>query len=378
MRDVLQGHVVGSQVPALVSLVSRRGETHVEAFGTDKDPVRRDSIFRIASLTKPVAAAAAMILVEECRLRLDDPVDEFLPELADRRVLKRIDGPLEDTVPANRPISTRDLLTLRLGLGYIMQPGEFPVMKAAQEMGLLVGPPMPQSMPDPDEWMRRVGTLPLMYQPGEQWMYDIGFDILGVLIARASGQPLGAFFKERIFNPLGMKDTDFYVPTEKHDRFTTTYRRDPSTGGFVVFDGREDSQWGCPGPFPSAGGGLVSTADDYLAFCQMLLDGGGEILSRPSVELMTGDRLSPGQAAAQPIFFGADRSWGFGTGIVTRRTGFPSVGTHGWTGGLGSIALTDPREKLISILLTLRTMDSPQLPKVFTDFQTSAYQAIAD
>lgn len=380
MAGVLRGHVESGEVPSLASLVSLRGETHVEAIGTEKDPVLRHSIFRIASLTKPITAAAAMILVEECRLRLDDPVDEFLPELANRRVVKRLDGPLNDTVPANRSITTRDLLTLRMGLGHIMQGGDYPVYRAAQEAGLLLGPPQPQAMPNPDEWISRVGTLPLMHQPGEGWMYDLGLDVLGVLIARAAGQPLDQFLRERLFEPLGMHDTDFYVPVEKLGRFTATYRKDPQTGDFVVYDGREESQWSRPAPFPSGAGGLVSTVDGYLAFCQMLLNKGRyadeRILSRASVELMTSDQLARGQAAAQPIFLGEDRSWGFGLGVVTRRTDYPSVGACGWTGGLGSLAIFDPAEDLTVMVFTGRMMDSPRLPKIFTDVQTQAYSAI--
>lgn len=379
MASVMRGHVDSGEVPSLVSLVSRRGETQVQAFGRRDDPVARDSIFRIASLTKPITAVAAMILVEECRLRLDDPVDEFLPELANRRVVKSLEGPLNDTVPANRSITPRDLLTLRMGLGHIMQPGCFPVYDAAHEAGLLLGPPQPQTMPDPDEWIRRVGTLPLIHQPGEVWMYDLGLDVLGVLIARVSGQPFDTFLRERVFKPLGMVDTDFWVPAEKQKQLTSTYRKDG--GNFVVYDQCENSQWSKPAPFPSGSGGLVSTVDDYLAFNQMLLNkgrhGNERIISRASVELMTSDQLERGQAAAQPIFLGENRSWGFGIGVVTHRTDFPSVGTCGWTGGLGALAIFDPAEDLTIMVFTGRMMDSPQLPKVFTDVQTLAYSAIA-
>lgn len=376
MRNVLRGHVESGEVPALVSLISRRGDTHAEVFGE----AQRDSIFRIASLTKPITAAAAMILVEECRLRLDEPVDSLLPELADRRVLKSVEGAVDDTVAANRSITTRDLLTLRMGMGHIMRPGDFPIMKAAQELGFLIGPPRPQSQPGTDEWIRRLGTLPLMYQPGETWAYDIGLDVLGVLVARASGQTFGAFLKERIFEPLGMKDTGFYVPSEKLGRFTTSYR--PDGGGLAVYDPLEGSEWGRPVPFESGSGGLVSTADDYMAFCQMLLNkgrfGGEQILSRASVELMTTDQLTAKQSSEQPIFFGDDRSWGFGMGVVTRRMDYPSVGSFGWTGGLGTLAITDPAEELVAILMTQRMMDSPVAPKAFTDFTVGTYQAIND
>src|SRR5262245_41489360 len=192
MHDVMAGHVEHDGIPGLVTLVCRRGEAHVDAIGrmalSGRAPVQRDTIFRVASMSKPVVAVAALILVEEGRLRLDDPVDALLPELANRRVLKRLDGPIEETVAAARPITLRDLLTFRLGFGLVMAPpGAYPILKALQDTGLAVGPPRPQDAPTPDEWMRRFGTLPLMHQPGDRWMYHTGSDILGVLVARAAG-----------------------------------------------------------------------------------------------------------------------------------------------------------------------------------------------
>src|SRR5436309_5931191 len=176
MHEVMVGHVDRGNVPGLVTLISRRGEVHVDAIGSTavggRDTIRRDTIFRISSMTKPVTAAATMILVEDCTLRLDEPVDRLLPELAGRRVLKRLDGPLDDTVPANRPISVRDLLTFRMGFGLVMAPpGTYPIQQAMSELLLEQGPPAPSTMPPPDEWIRRLGTLPLLHQPGEKWMY---------------------------------------------------------------------------------------------------------------------------------------------------------------------------------------------------------------
>src|SRR5438445_5003328 len=192
MHEVMAGYVERGEVPGLVTLVSRRGEVHVDVIGTqaigDSPPMRRDTIFRISSMTKPITAAATMILVEECKLRMDEPVDRWLPELAERKVLKRLDGPLDDTVPANRPITVRDLLTFRMGFGQMMAPPDaYPILKAANDLQIGMGPPQPQAMPAPDEWIRRLGALPLMHQPGERWLYNTGSDVLGVLIARASG-----------------------------------------------------------------------------------------------------------------------------------------------------------------------------------------------
>jgi CubicO group peptidase (beta-lactamase class C family) len=388
MHDVMAGYVERGEVPGLVTLVSRRGEVHVDALGKKaiggSDPVRRDTIFRIASMTKAITAAAAMILVEECKLRLDEPVDRLLPELAARKVLKRLDGPLDDTVPAKRPITVRDLLTFRLGFGIVMAPPDlYPIQKAVSEQQLGQGPPQPLAPPAPDEWMRRFGTLPLLHQPGEKWMYHTGSDVLGVLIARAAGQPLGTFFRARIFEPLGMKDTGFSVPSAKLDRLAACYSVNPGTGGLELYDAAEGGQWSRPPAFPSGGGGLVSTIDDYLAFGLMLLNKGRHgrerVLSRPSVETMTTDHLTPGQKALSGLTAGYfdSHGWGFGVSIVTRREDVAgSVGKFGWDGGLGTSWCSDPQEEMVGILLTQRAWTSPSPPDVCLDFWTSAYQAI--
>jgi CubicO group peptidase (beta-lactamase class C family) len=220
MRDVMASHVGRGEVSGLVTLVSRHGETRVDAIGTKavgggRGPMQRDTIFRIASMTKPVTAAAAMILVEECTLRLDEPVDPFPPELADRQVLRRIDGPLDDTVPALRPITVRDLLAFTMGFGLVLAPpGTYPIQDAMGEHFPGNGPPNPSTTAEPDEYMRQLGALPLVHQPGQGWMYNTGSDVLGVLIERASGQPFETFLHERIFDPLGMSDTGFSVPAD--------------------------------------------------------------------------------------------------------------------------------------------------------------------
>ncbi len=390
MHQVMAGYVERGEVPGIVTLVSRREEAHVDAIGTKalggSAPIRRDTIFRISSMTKPITAAATMILVEECKLRLDEPVDWLLPELAGRKVLKRLDGPLDDTVPANRPITVRDLLTFRMGFGIVMAPpGTYPIQKTTDELTLGQGPPAPQTPPAPDEWMRRLGILPLMHQPGERWMYNTGSDVLGVLIARASGQPLETFFRERIFEPLGMKDAGFSVPAAKLDRLATSYMVNPGTGALMVYDEAEGGQWSRPPAFPSGGGGLVSTIDDYLAFGQMMLNKGKHgrerVLSRPSVELMTTDQLTPEQKAVSglvPGYFDS-HGWGFGVSMVTRRDDVAgTVGRFGWDGGLGTSWYSDPLEDMVGILMTQRAWTSPSPPGVCRDFWTSAYQAIDD
>src|SRR5438128_6632374 len=262
MHDVMAGYVERGEVPGLVTLVSRRGEVHVDVIGTqaigDSPPMRRDTIFRISSMTKPITAAATMILVEECKLRPDEPVERLLPELAERKVLKRLDGPLDDTVPANRPITVRDLLTFRMGFGLIMGPPDvYPIQEAMAEAGLAPGPILPSHAPD--EWMKRLGSMPLLHQPGEKWMYHTGSDILGVLIARAAGQKLETFFRERLFEPLGMKDTGFSVPEGKLDRLAACYQVDARVpacgcGKLAVFDEARGGRWARPPVFESGGG----------------------------------------------------------------------------------------------------------------------------
>ena len=388
MHDVMAGYVHRGVVPGIVTLVSRRGEAHVDAIGTKAfgsgDPMQRDTIFRVASVTKPIVAAAAMILVEECTLRLDEPVDRLLPELTNRQVLRTLGSPLDDTVPANRPITLRDLLTFRLGYGAVFAPpGQYPIQQALEEAGLAPGPTLPSHAPD--ELMKRFGNLPLVHQPGEKWLYNSGSDILGVLIARASGMSLEEFLRERIFAPLGMDDTAFSVPASKLERLASSYWTNFATGEFEVFDGVDDSRWARPPVFESGAGGLVSTVDDLLAFGQMMLNQGKHenkrILSRPSVEVMTTDHLTPEQKTASDFFpdFWDSHGWGFGVSIVTRRDNLAATpGRYGWDGGYGTSWYVDPREELIGILMTQRVWDSPNPPGVLLDFWTSAYQAIDD
>ncbi len=385
MHDVMARHVEPGHVPGVITAISRRGAVHIDMIGTQAvggDPIRRDTIFRVASMTKPIVAVAALILVEECLLRLDEPVDQLLPELADRRVLKRLAGPIDETVPAQRPITLRDLLTFRMGFGQMMAPLDaYPILQVANEQRIGMGPPNPAELPAPDEWLRCLGRLPLMQQPGEAWLYHTGSDVLGVLLARTANQPLEQFLHERIFAPLGMRDTGFSVPPEKRNRLATSYRVDPPTGTLALYDAADEtSQWSRTPAFPSGGGGLVSTIDDYLAFGQILLNGGvhgnKRILSRPSVELMTADHLTPAQRAGAADFLGGNRGWGFGVSVITRRDNIAaSPGRFGWDGGLGTSWASDPHESMVGILMT-QVLGFPS--GIYDDFWTCAYQAIDD
>jgi CubicO group peptidase (beta-lactamase class C family) len=385
LHPALAAHVASGSMPGLVALVARGDELVVEAIGAqsfDGPPMKRDTIFRIASMTKMITAAATLLLVEECKLRLGDPVDSFLPELADRKVLKTPESPLDDTVPARRPITVRDLLTFTFGLGAVMEwPPKYPIQKAVDELGVAPGPWQPDF--SAEEFMKRLSGLPLIHQPGERWLYHTGSDILGVLIARASGQTLESFFQQRLFEPLGMRDTGFQVPAAKLDRLAAAYMTDPEKKALVFFDDAADSRWSRPPAFAAGGSGLVSTVDDFHAFLRMLLNKGRHgrerILARPTVELMMSDQLTDGQKQGTEIFFGGGASWGMGGAVTTRRTDlFASPGRFGWDGGYGTTAHVDPAERMISVLMTQRMMESPQPPAVFRDFWTTAYQAIDD
>lgn len=394
LREVLARHVDSGKIPGLVALVSRNGETHVEALGTmlhdSGAPMRRDTIFRMASATKPITVAAVMILLDECKLHLDDPVDTWLPELANRQVLKQADGPLDDTVPARRPITVRDLLTSTFGLGVDLTLMGSPIQNAIFEVGIY--DKGEEDLPEPDEWMRRLGTLPLSYQPGERWQYHVSNEVLGVLVARVTGQTFETFLRERILDPLGMKDTGFYVPANKIDRLPPGYILDPQTGEFIVWDKAAGGRYSQPPAFQAGGGGLLSTVDDYHAYLRMLLNQGmhgtKRILSRPAVQLMTTNRLTPEQTAVREalaknnvhLSFGQGQhgGWGFGMAVRTYRGDYASIGQFGWDGGAGTSAYADPDKQLTGILFTHVGLSTPDPAHLIHDFWTMVYQAIED
>src|SRR5438094_463529 len=295
--DVMADRVARGIIPGLVVLIEHAGAVHADVIGAravgSAEPIRRDAIFRISSMTKPITAAATMILVDEGGIRIDEAVARLLPELADRQVLRRLDGPLDDTVPAKRRIAVRDLLTFTMGFGLVFGPPDaYPIVGAMNDLELGQGLPSPATPPAPDEWMRRLGTLPLMHQPGERWMYNTGADVLGVLIARASGSPFDIFLRDRIFEPLGMKDTSFSVPADKQSRFVPSYLTDWRTGALNLYDDPTTGRWSGPPAFPSGAGGLVSPEDDYAAF-----------RTRPSRQAGKGSR--PGQSLFSSAVTGA-------------------------------------------------------------------------
>jgi CubicO group peptidase (beta-lactamase class C family) len=375
IRAVAAKQVGDGDVPGLVALVARGDEVHVEALGSltiGGPPVRRDSLFRIASTSKPITGAATLALVGEGRIDLDEPVDRLLPELAGRRVLRRIDGPLEETVPAIRPVTPRDLLTFTFGFGMdmrmFMSPTQWPIVEAAERLALsTLGPPNPDAPVDPDTWIANLGSLPLMAQPGERWLYNTGAAVLGVLLARAAGQPFPDVLRTRLFEPLGMRDTAFW--TGDTERLATAYQ--PTPHGLVVWD-EPTGRWSRPPAFPDGAAGLVSTADDLLAFARMLLGEGAPVLSAEAARAMATDQLTEDQKRNGGFgdeFF-AHRSWSFCQAVL-------DTGAFGWDGGLGTSWLVDPNRDLVVIVLTQRLFESPEPPQVHKDIQAAAYAAIA-
>ncbi|MFB9905758.1 serine hydrolase domain-containing protein [Allokutzneria oryzae] len=372
LHELLEAHLGTASAPGAVGLVAHGDRVEVCAVGSvDADgsaPMARDSIFRVASVTKPITAAAVMMLVDDGRIALEDPVGHWLPELASPTVVRTPAGPVDDVVPANRPITVADLLTFRAGYGF---PADF----SLPAVGLLFselkqGPPQPHTVAAPEEWMATLSRIPLLRQPGEAWLYNTCSDIQGVLVARVSGRPLPEFLAERVFEPLGMADTGFAVPVDKLDRFTGYYRPNPE-GGLDLVDA-PDGQWSSLPAFPSGAGGLVSTADDLHRFARMLLgDGtcdGRRLLSPASVRQMTTDHLTPSQREAGELFL-EGQGWGFGGSVDVAPVDHWNVpGRYGWVGGTGTAAHITPSTGAVTILLTQLEMAGPTPPTLMRDF----------
>jgi CubicO group peptidase (beta-lactamase class C family) len=379
LHDILQTYVGNGSVPGAVGLMARGDRVEVAAAGAadvgGTSPMARDSIFRVASITKPITAAAVMMLVEDGRIALEDPVRQWLPELASPAVVRTPASPVDDVVPAVRPITVADLLTFRAGYGF---PSDF----SLPAVGLLFselkqGPPQPQLVAAPDEWMAALSRIPLLHQPGEAWLYNTCSDIAGVLIARVSGRPLPEFLAERLFGPLGMVDTGFDVPAGKLARFTSYYRTDPA-GGLELVDA-PGGQWSSLPAFPSAAGGLVSTVDDWHSFARMLLAagraGGRQLLSPASVRQMTTDQLTQPQRDASRLFL-EGQGWGFGGSVDVEAIDPWNVpGRYGWVGGTGTAAHITPSTGTVSILLSQLEMAGPTAPALMRDFWRHAANA---
>jgi CubicO group peptidase (beta-lactamase class C family) len=380
LESILGDHVARGSIPGLVALVSQGEATHVIVEGRmsldGPEPMRRDSIFRIASMTKPVTAVAALMLVGAGKLRLDEPVDRLLPELANRRVLRTLASPLDDTVPASRPITVEDVLTFRLGLGVLFDPA-LPIQRLVAGLPGF-GMPDPTCPLTPDAYMQRLRDVPLMSQPGERWLYTVGSNVLGVLVARAAGKPLDVVFQEWILGPLGMSDTGFWIPREKLARTVTGYMSDGSE--LVLFDA-PDGKYACPPAFPAGDSGLVSTADDFARFAKFLLTGrapdGRQLISLELLKSMQTNYLTAAQMADGEMILGAGWGWGYGVGVVVGNNPYGiSRGAYGWNGGFGTSWFNEPAQALTAVLLTQRVFDSPDPPQVHKDFWRAVHEVL--
>ncbi|WP_332764303.1 serine hydrolase domain-containing protein [Phenylobacterium sp.] len=356
--------VAAGDLSGFVTLLWRKGElAQVNTLGSrDVEaglPMTRDTLFRIASMTKPITSVAALMLLEEGKLSLDDPITKWLPEFADMKVLKSATGPLDETYPSPRDITIDDLMTHRSGLAYgFTSIG--PIAHAHEER---LGSPLlvPHT---PDEWLKRLGSLPLSYPPGERFHYSHATEVLGFLVGRVAGTGYRDFIMERILKPLGMDDTDFWCPPDKRDRMAKLYRINPETDklqdvSFPQVDG--------PPAFCAGGGGLISTADDYLKFARMMLNGGEldgrRYLKRETVELMRANRLTDDQRQIpfMGIPFWLGQGFGLGLSVITDPEkqawmGAGSEGSFGWPGAFGTWWQADPEEDMVMIYLVQNSM----------------------
>jgi CubicO group peptidase (beta-lactamase class C family) len=350
LQDLLDAAVREGKAPGAAALVARGDEVEIASAG-DLEP---DSIVRIASITKPITAAAVMLLVDDGLVSLDDPIARWLPELARPNVVRMPESSIGDVVSAERAITVEDLLSFRAGWGF---PSDFSLPAVAE---LFQKMPVFGVRETPDEWLATLAAIPMLHQPGEAWLYNTCSDIQGVLVARVSGRPLSEFFAERIFEPLGMVDSGFYVPAAKIDRLPAYHRGDagPPVDGDL---------WKEPPIFPSGAGGLVSTLADWHRFGRMLLADGGGLLSPESLRLMTTDHLTQEQRDASTLFL-EGAGWGFGGAVGPD-------GRFGWIGGTGTSAHVAPSTNTVGVLLTQAPMTGPTPPPLMREFWRYAFGA---
>lgn len=354
LLEPIRAHVDSGELPGAIVGVLRDGEVSLGAAGVrakwTSEELNADALVRISSNTKPLVAALTMALVDDGILAVDDPVERFVPELADRRVLRRLDGDPADTVAATRSITVDNLLRMQLGFGFVFELEQLcPAVEAAEKAGLGFGPPDPSLPLTPDQWIARFAELPLLEQPGTIWRYELSYAVLGVLLARAAGRPLDELVRERLLQPLGMHDTGFVAAA---GRLPVCYARSDSE--LIVFDDAADSRWTRPPAFPDARGGMVSTAADLLRFAAALLDEGAGVIASTSVRAMTSDQLTAEQREAPSARAFLDGSgWGYGVEVTTddqTRDGRPM--RYGWGGGLGTLWYTWPEHRSAAVLLT--------------------------
>ena len=376
INPIMQRYVDEKKLAGIITLAARQGKVvHAEKFGMQEiaanKPMAFDTIFRIYSMTKPIASVALMMLHEEARFHLSDPVAKYLPEFSDMKVYG-VDGELED---ARREMTIRHLLTHTSGLSYGFHPTA-PVDQLYHK-----AKPLDFGV-SPREMVRILGDLPLRYHPGKVWHYSVATDVVGTLIEVLADMPFADFLQEKIFNPLGMVDTGFYVSPEQQGRFAANYGP-CKENGLKVIDGVETSPYCTPNVRQSGGGGLVSTTSDYLQFSQLVLNRGEldgvRLLGRKTVELMTQNHLAPSMFPMQlgDTMPGIGFGLGFSVVMDVAQTQLPgSAGTHGWGGAANTHFWLDPVEEMLGIIM-LQYMPSGTYP-VIQDFKSLVYQALVD
>lgn len=366
IAPALQTIIDNGDLSGAVTLLWRRGEVaQVNALGwrniEQQLPMQRDTLFRIASMTKPITSVATMMLCEQGKLRLEDPITKWAPEFADMRVLRSPTSELTDSYAAPRDITIDDLMTHRAGLAYAFT-SMGPIAKAHEDALNHVA--SARSALSTDEWMKALGNLPLTFAPGDRFHYSHATDVLGIVAARAAGTTLRELLQQKIFAPLGMTDTDFWVPPAKHARTATVYRMDLQADALqaVPFPTPDT-----PPDFCSGGGGLFSTVDDYLRFARMLLNKGElegvRLLQPATVELMTRNRLTDAQRAIpfMGIPFWAGQGFGLGLSVITDPVkqawmGIGSQGSFGWPGAFGTWWQADPSEDMVLLYMIQNSM----------------------
>jgi CubicO group peptidase (beta-lactamase class C family) len=360
----LQAVVDAGDLSGFVTLIWRKGEiVQLNTLGhrdvAAGKPMTRDTMFRIASMTKPITSVAALMLMEEGKLSLDDPITKWAPEFANMKVLKSPTGPLDEVYDSPRDITIDDLMTHRSGLAY----GFTSIGPIAHAYEAALGSPLANPHA-PDLWMARLAELPLSYPPGERFHYSHATDVLGFLVGRIAGTTFQAFLQKRILGPLGMVDTDFWCPPEKRDRMARLYRIDPETDKLQdVSFVHEDAQ----PAFCGGGGGLISTVDDYLKFARLMLNRGEldgvRLISPETHALMTANRLTPEQREIpfMGIPFWMGQGFGLGVSVITDPEkqawmGAGSEGAFGWPGAFGTWWQADPAEDMVLIYLIQNSM----------------------
>ncbi len=386
VKDWSQRLVDGGKLAGVTTMVARRGRVaHLHSCGLANretgQAMSPDTIVRIYSMTKPLTSVAIMMLYEQGRFQLDDPVSQFLPCFTTMRVAAGGQRGKIDTVPAHRPITIRDLLTHTSGLTYgFMQSTQVDALYRDE------GIDFQASECTLGEMVERVAALPLLAQPGAEWNYSVATDVLGHLVAVVSGEPFGEFLLNRVIKPLGMVDTDFHVPAQKHGRFAANYAKS-SAGGLTLIDDPATSPYLAPRGICSGGGGLVSTAGDYMRFCRFVLNRGEldgvRLLGRKTVELMTSNHLRGDMAAmGMPRF--SESSYegvGFGLGfsVMLDPARAQIVGTPGevaWGGAASTAFWVDPVEDMAVVMLT-QLMPSSAYP-IRRELRVLTYAAVVD